>query len=238
MGENDSMIDYRVIIGRVISKIRQYKYHIDGGSRFEKNVYFNRNTNLHGWVKFEKNSSFVNCEIENGVEIGPNCHFIGCKIGKYTIMDANNKNICGNHPVNFYVAMSNLFYRPRKQHGLVEEQSYFAEYKYADKEKKYHNIIGNDVYITNDVSILEGVRIGDGAVITPGSVVTKHVPPYAIVRGNPAEVVTYRFSREYIDFLEELKWWDKDEEWIKAHVQYFSNVKKLKKIVEEENNVR
>lgn len=52
-------------------------------------------------------------------------------------------------------------------------------------------------------SIEEGVAIGDGAVVSgplqvgafavinPGSIVTKSVPPFAIVEGNPAQVVGY-----------------------------------------------
>ena len=41
---------------------------------------------------------------------------------------------------------------------------------------------------------MPGVTIGDGAVVASCSVVTKDVPPYAIVGGNPAKVIRYRFS--------------------------------------------
>ena len=56
--------------------------------------------------------------------------------------------------------------------------------------------------------ILSGVTIGDGAVIGAGSVVTKDVEPYAIVGGNPAKLIKYRFSQERIAYFRELKWWD------------------------------
>ena len=39
--------------------------------------------------------------------------------------------------------------------------------------------------------ILPGVRIERGAMIGAGAVVTKNVPPYAIVVGNPAQIVGY-----------------------------------------------
>jgi UDP-2-acetamido-3-amino-2,3-dideoxy-glucuronate N-acetyltransferase len=39
--------------------------------------------------------------------------------------------------------------------------------------------------------ILPGVRIGRKAMIAAGSVVTRTVPPFAIVRGNPARIVGY-----------------------------------------------
>ena len=37
--------------------------------------------------------------------------------------------------------------------------------------------------------ILPGVIIGKGSVVSAGSVVTRNVPPFTIVRGNPAEIV-------------------------------------------------
>ncbi|RWT08861.1 hypothetical protein DN600_02135 [Aeromonas caviae] len=65
--------------------------------------------------------------------------------------------------------------------------------------------IGNDVWIATDVKIMQGVTIGDGAVIAQESLVTKSVPPYAIVGGNPAKIIRYRFSPSEIEQLLELK---------------------------------
>jgi virginiamycin A acetyltransferase len=62
---------------------------------------------------------------------------------------------------------------------------------------------------------LPGVHIDDGAIIGANAVVAKDVPPYAVVVGNPAVTKKYRFDKETIDFLLELKWWDKDIEEIK-----------------------
>lgn len=73
-------------------------------------------------------------------------------------------------------------------------------------------IIGNDVWIADDVTIMPGVTIGDGAVIANGSHVVKDVPPYAIMGGNPAQIIRYRFSENQIAALLRIKWWDWDEE--------------------------
>lgn len=78
-------------------------------------------------------------------------------------------------------------------------------------------IIGNDVWIGYNVTILSGVKIGDGAVIGTGSVVSKDVPPYAIVAGNPARVVRYRFSEEAIEKLLKVRWWDWSDEKVQAN---------------------
>jgi acetyltransferase-like isoleucine patch superfamily enzyme len=72
--------------------------------------------------------------------------------------------------------------------------------------------IGNDVWIGADALILSGASIGDGAVVAARAVVTKPVPPYAIVAGNPARVVKYRFDPETISELLRLKWWDLPDE--------------------------
>lgn len=71
-------------------------------------------------------------------------------------------------------------------------------------------VIGHDVWIGADVTILKGVTVGHGAVIGAGAVVTKDVPPYAIVVGNPARVLRYRFSAKDIAYLLDLAWWDFD----------------------------
>jgi acetyltransferase-like isoleucine patch superfamily enzyme len=68
--------------------------------------------------------------------------------------------------------------------------------------------IGNDVWIGQNAIILSGVTIGNGAVIGAGSVITKDVPAYAIVAGNPARLVRFRFNEEQITKLERIAWWD------------------------------
>jgi acetyltransferase-like isoleucine patch superfamily enzyme len=69
-------------------------------------------------------------------------------------------------------------------------------------------VIGNDVWIATEAVIMSGVRIGDGAVIGARSVVTKDVPAYAIVAGNPARIVKFRFDQQTIARLLEIKWWE------------------------------
>jgi len=69
-------------------------------------------------------------------------------------------------------------------------------------------IIENDVWIGQGARILSGVRIGNGAVVGAYSVVTKEVPAYAIVAGNPAKLVRWRFEPEVIQALQEIAWWD------------------------------
>jgi len=83
--------------------------------------------------------------------------------------------------------------------------------------------IGNDVWIGFRSIILSGVTIGDGAVIGAGAVVSRDILPYAIVAGNPARFVRYRFSEDYIKELLDLKWWEWDIDKIKENVSLLSS---------------
>ena len=201
---------------------------------FDFGVYLDLETNVLGYVDIQRNTKILKCELNTGTNIGRDNLFVKCKIGKYCLFGDFNRNIFGRHPTTQYVAMHSFFYYPQK-HSYAKEILFDDLYKYADKENKFHNIIGNDVYITNNVLILEGVKIADGAIVTPGSVVTKNVPPYAIVRGNPAKVVAYRFKKNEIKFLQKLQWWNKDDKWLSTHVDDFKNIKILmKRVIEEE----
>lgn len=78
--------------------------------------------------------------------------------------------------------------------------------------------IGNDVWLAYDCTILSGVTVGDGAAVAACAVVTKDVPPYAIVAGNPARVVRYRFDEATRARLLEVRWWDWPEEEVRQAV--------------------
>ena len=79
----------------------------------------------------------------------------------------------------------------------------------SDMPFKGDTIIGNDVWIGQNATILPGVHIGDGAIIGANSVVGSNVEPYAVVVGNPAETIRYRFDEELTSLLLKFKWWDK-----------------------------
>lgn len=59
-------------------------------------------------------------------------------------------------------------------------------------------VIDDDVWVGARAIILRGVTVGRGAIVGAGAVVTKSVPPYAIVAGNPAQVVRFRWDVETI----------------------------------------
>ena len=92
--------------------------------------------------------------------------------------------------------------------------------------------IGNDVWIGRGCILKctnpeKPLIIGDGAVIASDSVVVKNVPPYAIVGGNPARIIKYRFSEDIIESLLRIKWWDWDIDKIYENFKYFNRVEEF-----------
>lgn len=68
--------------------------------------------------------------------------------------------------------------------------------------------IGNDVWVGNGAYIKRGLRLGDGCIVGAKAVVTRDVPPYAIVAGNPARIIRYRFDEALRERLLASRWWD------------------------------
>ncbi len=93
-------------------------------------------------------------------------------------------------------------------------------------------IIGNDVWIGRGCSLKntnpeKPLIIGDGAMVASNSVVVKNVPPYAIVGGNPAKIIKYRFSENIIESLLRIKWWNWDLDKIYENFKYFNRVEEF-----------
>lgn len=81
--------------------------------------------------------------------------------------------------------------------------------------------IGAATWVGDNVTILEGVQIGNGAIVGAGAVVTKSVPAYAIVVGNPARVLRYRYPEEIIELITPVEWWDWSDEKLRANKDLF-----------------
>lgn len=80
-------------------------------------------------------------------------------------------------------------------------------------------VVGNDVWLGYGATVMPGVTIGDGAIVATGSMVTRDVPPYAVVGGNPAKLIRYRFDEADRARLLALGWWDWDAEKITRNVK-------------------
>lgn len=142
------------------------------------------------------------------------------RIGRYSTIAATARIGACNHPIYHltghaigYVSNNNF---DDEYYEIIRERNK-TNYKIKEfldsqkvKNSQYYCIIGNDVYIGTNTVIMSGVTIGDGAVVGAGAIVTKDVPPFAVVVGNPAKILKYRFSEDIIQDLLNLKWWNYD----------------------------
>lgn len=75
--------------------------------------------------------------------------------------------------------------------------------QYSDRKNgnliKGDVVVDEDVWIGINVTLLANTHIGRGAIIGGGTVIRgQKIPPYAIVIGNPAKIVGFRFTPEEI----------------------------------------
>jgi acetyltransferase-like isoleucine patch superfamily enzyme len=97
-------------------------------------------------------------------------------------------------------------------------------------------VVGSDVWIGIGAMILSGVTIGQGAVVGAGSVVARDVPPYAVVAGNRAEIVKYRFPEEVVAELLKLDFARLTREQCLRHLDVLSrplNLDDLRRMIAE-----
>jgi chloramphenicol O-acetyltransferase type B len=77
------------------------------------------------------------------------------------------------------------------------------------------------VWIGLGATILAGAVIGDGAVIGARSLVSRPVPAFAVVAGNPARLLRYRFEPEIRARLLALRWWEWSDQEIRDRERWF-----------------
>ena len=139
----------------------------------------------------------------HGVEVG--AHSYGCfdpvrfprgtRVGRYVSVGPGVAAYRRNHPLD-RLSLHPYFYNPK--HGAADA----ADVATAALE------IGADAWLGAHSIILPGCRrIGRGAVVAAGAVVTRDVPDYALVAGNPARLVRFRFDPEAIGAAERSQWW-------------------------------
>jgi len=161
-------------------------------SKFDKYVSLHRDTRIYS------------------SEIGQATYIAGAtvsaaKINKYCSIGQGARIGLAKHPVD-HLSSHPAFYSNGNQTSLriSNNTTGFIESTQLN--------IGNDVWIGASSLIMGGITIGDGAIIGAGAVVTKDVPPYAIVGGNPAKLIRYRFPPEIIATLLNIQWWNKSKE--------------------------
>lgn len=136
-------------------------------------------------------------------------------VGLYTYGGCfcNDFNVGGSVTIGRYCSIAKHVHYFGANHpmekAIMSPYFYNKSFGYAVKDVQRSSlVVGNDVWIGEGVIITNSCKsIGDGVVIGAGSIVTKDIPPYAVVAGNPARIINYRFSEEIIQELMASHWW-------------------------------
>ena len=157
-------------------------------------------------VKFGKCVGLYNATISNS-SIGDYSYlakdaFVNhAEVGKYCSIGPGVKIGLGQHPTRDFISTHPVFYSSKSFTGS-------NKYEFQLFEEFVTTRLGHDVWIGANAIVKDGISIGNGVVIAAGAVVTKDIPDYAIAAGVPARVLKYRFTKEIIQDLLNLKWWD------------------------------
>lgn len=178
-------------------------------------------------VSILKYSTIIKCYIDSFSYVGSGALLCSSYVKKFASIADNVSVLWGNHPINEFISTSPYFYLKNVLGNESPFKSFHydeSKYIYENEGHRYTTVIGNDVWIGRNAIIMGGVTIGDGAIVGAGAVVTKDVPPYAIVAGVPAKIIKYRFSKEVIEGLLQIKWWDWSEDLIQERKQLFNDI--------------
>lgn len=130
------------------------------------------------------------------------------QIGRYCSIATNCSIGMGEHLID-RISTSVHFYPPSEARNMLVQKDL---------------IIKNDVWIAADSIVRRGVTIGNGAIIGANSFVNKDVDDFAIVAGNPARLIRYRFDRNKIDAILRSEWWKYDLEEAKKIIQQLEQI--------------
>ncbi len=130
---------------------------------------------------------------KNSIIIGDNFY-----IGRYSQIECDteigNNVLFGNN-----VALVGKYDHHYELVGVpIRLASQIRNQNYSWKGLNSKVIIEDDVWVGYGSIIMSGIKIGGGSIIAAGSVVTKDVESYAIVGGNPAKFIKYRFNENEI----------------------------------------
>ncbi len=187
-----------------------------------------RASTVHSTSKLESGTMFNRSHLDRHSFCGYDCDISHADIGSFVSI-ANNVVIGGGrHPME-WVGMSPVFYEGR--------DSVKAKFSTHAREPSRRVTVGHDVWIGHSAIVLPGVQIGDGAVVGAGAVVTRAVPPYAIVAGNPARLIRYRFDEATVVRLQASEWWSFSEDRLRQLGPVFNDVSQFLEMIERENRV-
>lgn len=173
--------------------------------------------------KFKKNdiiihpNSYIDAKviIGKGTRINGPAYLTKCRIGQFCAIAGNLQVRSTNHATQ-YLALQSHFQKDILKSSVQ-----------LHGQQKSGVTIGANVWIGTNVILLDGTDVGHSSIVAAGSVVNKKFPPFSIVGGVPAKLISMRFSPEICSNLHFVEWWHLSQ----------PQLNKMKSLFEEELDV-
>jgi acetyltransferase-like isoleucine patch superfamily enzyme len=196
------------VIGKLYYTLQYYEksqINIQPENRFRDVARVNASTKFSEMARI-----YNNLNDPEKIRIGANCVIYGdllvyahggrIEIGNFVFIGEQSKiwsavhvsignNVMISHNVNIHDSNSHpLNAELRRHQTTIILTKGLPDHAFETKEKSI--IIEDDVWIGYNASVSKGVVIGKGAIVAAGAYVFHDVPPYSIVMGNPAKIVS------------------------------------------------
>lgn len=191
-----------------IDLLENYSFHkasdqsglIIGNQSILKNITHGKSLRIGNFCKFK------DCQFGNFWGCDDFCAGVDVSFGSFVSIGKNVTFNAGQHPTD-YLSTHLVFFDsefwgedPVDRKLLPENERYYQWRKPMN--------IGNDVWIGSNAIIKTGIIVGNGAIIGANSIITEDVDDYAIVAGNPARLIRYRFDKSIIKRIQTSEWWN------------------------------
>jgi acetyltransferase-like isoleucine patch superfamily enzyme len=177
-------------------------------------------------LTIDTDSCINKCDIGRYFGLGCFSYVANSQIGRYCTFGARVSIGAFSHPTDW---LSIHEFQYRNTANIYGSSILDGDVNIAPVNAKTN--IGCDVWIGDNACVMAGTSLAHGAIVSLGAVVMSDVPPYAIVGGNPARILRYRFNEDVISKLLSLKWWELDMEYLKGID--FSDIDKSISCIEE-----
>ena len=186
------------------------------------------NSNLSPRFTIDKGSCINRSETGQYFGLGCYSYVADTIIGRYCVFGSRISIGPFNHPID-WLSVHDFQYRNTLE--VFGENIYEENNENSIPKNEIKTKIGSDVWIADNVTIKRGVSISSGAIIGMSAVVLKDVPAYAIVSGNPAKIIGFRFEKEIRNELLKIEWWRHDMKELEGIE--FKDINKAIKILKE-----
>lgn len=204
------MANYKFTLSSDIAKILQEKgiYFLERGvsleSRLNKEYIFSENCTVSPKCFFQAGNcvcnmggfSYTNSPLEIQTIVGNYCTISRQVIKRPTNPPVNRFTTSAVTYMTWYILLKD-----------IKIQRITTIYDPTVKKSFMPFIIEHDVFIGHNCFIYPGITVKTGAIVKPNSLVTHDVPPYAIVEGQPAQIIGYRFNEKTIVSLIKSQWY-------------------------------